>query len=297
MATVFMKWLERSPRMYDRGIRLLTLGRLVSLWDQVVEDFIRPGLKILELGCGTGGLTCRMAKAGAEVTAIDHAPGMLTVAMDAAAEAGISDKIHFKRLDATQIGEPFPESSFDLVVASLMISELTPEERALVLDNCAELIAPDGKLVLLDEVIPSRIFNRLAYYFFRIPLAILTWVLTRTSTHPLRDVKALLERHGYHVDSTTTALGGSLGIFYASPSVPSLDTRISRKHERLQHKVTLRTILVDVWTLFFRIIPPYPKVKESPEQSTRTFPGGTSTSKSRRFLNPWALMVTERPVP
>ena len=28
MATVFMKWLEKNPKDYDRGIRLITLGRI-----------------------------------------------------------------------------------------------------------------------------------------------------------------------------------------------------------------------------------------------------------------------------
>ncbi len=29
----------------------------------------------------------------------------------------------------------------------------------------------------------------------------------------------------------------------------------------MHHRVTLRTLLLDLWLLFFRIIPPYPKVK------------------------------------
>jgi ubiquinone/menaquinone biosynthesis C-methylase UbiE len=304
VATVFMKWLERSPQMYDRGIRLLTLGRLDQLRDQVVEDFIRPGLKVLELGCGTGDLTCRMAEAGAEVTAIDNAPKMLAIAMDAVTEAGFSDKVQLKRLDATLIGEHFPESSFDLVVASLMISELTSEERALVLECCVDLLAPNGKWVLLDEVIPDRIFNRLKYYLFRVPLAILTWLLTRTSTHPLWDPKSLLERHGYEVDSSACTLGGSLCLFCASPSAPSLDARISRSYERLRHKVTLRTILIDVWELFFRIIPPYPKVKTGlyaighPESDSPVLCTGNFDLTVRRVvkaldekLNAWLLVV------
>ncbi len=30
---------------------------------------------------------------------------------------------------------------------------------------------------------------------------------------------------------------------------------------RLRHRVTLRNLLIDLWLLFFRIIPPYPKVR------------------------------------
>ena len=41
MATVFMKWLEQKPDSYDRGIRLLTLGRINRIRDDLVKKFIR----------------------------------------------------------------------------------------------------------------------------------------------------------------------------------------------------------------------------------------------------------------
>jgi ubiquinone/menaquinone biosynthesis C-methylase UbiE len=247
--------------MYDRGISLLTLGRLGWLWDRVVEDFIRPGIRVLELGCGTGGLTRRMAEAGADVIAIDVSPSMLSIAMDVAEEEGIAGRIQFKRLDAVQMEDHITEASFDIVVSSLMMSELTPQERALVLETCVDLLIPNGKLVLLDEVIPHGIFKRLMYYLLRVPLTILTWILTRTITYPLRDVETLLEHHGYKVDRVTSTLNGSLCIFSASPPSQSITARVSRRHERLRHQVSLRTVLIDLWALFFRIIPPYPKVK------------------------------------
>jgi ubiquinone/menaquinone biosynthesis C-methylase UbiE len=261
VATVFMKWLERSPRMYERGIRLLTFGRLSKLWDQVVDDFIQPGIRVLELGCGTGGLTRRMAQAGADVNAIDVAPGMLSIAMDEVKEAGIANRVAFKPLDATQVGDHYPDASFDLIVASLMMSELTLQERSLVLGTCGKILTTDGKLVLLDEVIPHTFFNRWLYYLFHVPLAIITWLLTRTSTHPLRELEDLLQQHGFMIERKTCTLAGSLCIISASPLSESLKARAPVKQERLKHKITLRTLLLDLWALFFRIIPPYPKVK------------------------------------
>jgi ubiquinone/menaquinone biosynthesis C-methylase UbiE len=261
VATVFMKWLERSPRQYDRGIKLLTLGHLSRFWDQICEEMVSPGTRILELGCGTGGLTLRMANAGAEVNAIDSATGMLSIAIDSAQEAGISNQIHFERMDATQIGEHFSKQSFDLIVASLMMSELTPQERVLVLEACTPLIKTKGKLVLLDEVIPDGIFKQIRYYLLRVPLALVTWILTRTSTRPLFDVQTFLEKQGYSLVKTTCALGGSLCLISASPPSQNHQARQLFHVERLQHGVSLKNSLIDLWALFFRILPPYPKVR------------------------------------
>jgi ubiquinone/menaquinone biosynthesis C-methylase UbiE len=261
VATAFMKWLERSPQMYDRGITWLTFGRLSRLWDQICADFIRPGIKVLELGCGTGGLSVRMAKAGAEVAAVDIAPGMLSIAIESARKAGVSDRIDFKRSDAARIRDLYQPASFDLIVSSLMMSELDQEEGAFILESCLQVLTPHGKMVILDEVIPQRIFNRWLYYALRIPVAIVTWLLTRTSTHPLRNMEDLLQQHGYQIERTASTLGGSLCIFEASPSTQPLKVSRSVEFTRLEAKTTLRTLLIDLWELFFRIIPPYPKVK------------------------------------
>jgi 2-polyprenyl-3-methyl-5-hydroxy-6-metoxy-1,4-benzoquinol methylase len=69
MATVFMKWLETSPGMYDRGIQLLTLGRLQPLKMHIARHYIQSGTRVLEIGCGTGTLSLLIAQQGARVTA------------------------------------------------------------------------------------------------------------------------------------------------------------------------------------------------------------------------------------
>ncbi|MFQ5434463.1 MAG: class I SAM-dependent methyltransferase, partial [Anaerolineae bacterium] len=61
MATVFMKWLETNPGDYDRGIQLLTLGRLTPLKERMARAYVQPGMRVLEIGCGTGTLTQMMA--------------------------------------------------------------------------------------------------------------------------------------------------------------------------------------------------------------------------------------------
>jgi len=80
MATVFMKWLETSPKDYDRGIQLLTLGRIQHIKERIATQYVHEEMRVLEIGCGTGTLTRMMAQQGAMVTGIDASPRMLAEA-------------------------------------------------------------------------------------------------------------------------------------------------------------------------------------------------------------------------
>ena len=76
---LLMKLFEGAPSRYDRGIRLLTRGRLDSLYDRLTAN-VEKGNRVLDIGCGTGALALRAAKKGAAVKAMDIDPGMLEVA-------------------------------------------------------------------------------------------------------------------------------------------------------------------------------------------------------------------------
>jgi ubiquinone/menaquinone biosynthesis C-methylase UbiE len=263
MATVFMKWLETTPGDYDRGIQLLTLGRLERLRQQIVRDYVRQGMRVLEIGCGTGTLAISMAQAGAVVTAIDASPPMLAQAQKKVAAADLHDRVTLIPMDATSIGDRFPPASFDLIVSALVFSELPPDEQRYVLEACAPLLAPGGRLLIADEAIPSRPFSRVLFYLVRWPLVLLTWLLTRTSTASLRSFDALLAEAGFRPHLVASYLGGSLTLLESRPAAaaPSEAELHPAVVGTLRHRVTLRTLLIDLWALFFRIIPPYPKVR------------------------------------
>lgn len=263
MATVFMKWLETSPKDYDRGIRLLTLGKIQRIKEKITNNYIHPGMHVLEIGCGTGTLTSMMAARGAIVTGIDAAPAMLAEAEKKVAADGLADHITLKYMDAALIGDRFPPASFALIVSTLVFSELPPDEQRFVLEACRRLLAPGGRLLVADEVIPAGFLPRLAFYLVRLPLVFLTWLLTRTTTAALHHFESLLAQTGFRARSATSYLGGSL-ILYDILPVEATQTKTgfpSNVAGVLQHRVTLRTLLLGLWLLFFRIIPPYPKVQ------------------------------------
>ena len=60
--------------------------------------------------------------------------------------------------------------------------------------------------------------QRLLYATIRIPLVVVTWLLTQTSTEVVPDLTGLLERTGFEVVARRTALMGSLAAVVARPS-------------------------------------------------------------------------------
>jgi ubiquinone/menaquinone biosynthesis C-methylase UbiE len=263
MATVFMKWLETSPKDYDRGIQLLTLGRIQRVKERIANNYVHEGIRVLEVGCGTGTLTRMMAERGATVTGIDASPRMLAEAEKKVHDTHLEQYVALKHMEAALIGDRFPAASFDLIVSTLVFSEFPLDEQRLVLEACQKLLTPKGRLLIADEVIPTKFITQMFFYLVRLPLLLFTWLLTRTTTTSLHDFEAVLMQTGFHTDIAASYLGSSLILYESFPAEagqtePSLPPTVIG---RLQHRVTLRSLLTDLWLLFFRILPPYPKVR------------------------------------
>ena len=278
-----MKWLETSPKDYDRGIQLLTLGRIQRIKEKIANNYVRAGMRVLEIGCGTGTLTLMMAKRGAIVTGIDASPRMLAEAEKKIRDASLEEHISLKYMDAALIGDRFPTASFDLIVSTLVFSELPPDDQRFVLEACQKLLTPDGRLVIADEVIPAKSITRFLFYLVRMPLVLLTWLITRTTTHSLRGFDALLKQIGFQTDQSISYLGNSLALFearlpeteqvqqmtvqkdgIATCCVPcAIQSMVGEEEKqielpsgvigRLEHRVTIRSLLLDLLLLFLRI--------------------------------------------
>lgn len=260
MATVFMRWLERRPAAYERGIRLLTLGRLDRLYDQV-EAHIEAGHHVLEIGCGTGGLTGRLAARAARVDAIDVSADMLEEARKRLLAKDVLSRVQLIRIDALTLDKYFSPNTFDVIVSSLAFSEFSRIGQAHVLRLCQALLKPGGFLLLLDEVEPENPLVRFFSRLIRAPLRLITWLLTRTTTHPLKAIPEKLAGTGFEGQPVAVALGGLLCLYRATPREAFNPSQVPGDVARLHHQVNLATRFRDAWALFFRVLPPYPRVE------------------------------------
>ncbi|MGH7724348.1 MAG: class I SAM-dependent methyltransferase [Candidatus Eiseniibacteriota bacterium] len=103
---------------------------------------ITPGMKILDVACGTGNSAIPAAQRGAEVIGIDIAPNLLEQARARAKEAGVSAR--FEEGDAEKIA--YPDASFDAVVT--VFGAMFAPRPDLVASELKRVVRKGGKIVM-----------------------------------------------------------------------------------------------------------------------------------------------------
>lgn len=132
--------------LYDPLTRALGIpsahGRLAE------QAELRPGHRVLEIGCGTGNLALVVNREypGTHVVGLDPDPKALARARRKAAREGLS-----VQLDRGFAGElPYPDESFDRVLSAFMFHHLDPTEKRKALREAKRILRPGGSLHLLD---------------------------------------------------------------------------------------------------------------------------------------------------
>jgi demethylmenaquinone methyltransferase/2-methoxy-6-polyprenyl-1,4-benzoquinol methylase len=222
---VFMKLLETRASRYDLGMRLLSAGRIQRLYAEVAARVPERG-EVLDVGCGTGGVTAALLAPGRRVTGADRSAPMLAVAERKLAGPIAAGRVRLRRVAITGLGREFAPESFDAVVCCLVLSELTATERRYALEVFCRLLRPGGTLVLADEVAPGPIGRRLLYRAARLPMAVVTYALAQTTTHAARELDRTLTDHGMQAVETARRRGQSFQIAWGRKPAWRLQPRL-----------------------------------------------------------------------
>ncbi len=111
---------------------------------------LRDGLRVLDVGCGTGNLlrTTGRTHPAVELTGLDPDEKALARARRKARRAGVA--VRLDRGFAQEL--PYPDGSFDRVFSSLMLHHLDSGSKDALLAEVRRVLRPDGVLVLADAV-------------------------------------------------------------------------------------------------------------------------------------------------
>ena len=108
-----------------------------------------------------------------------------------------------------------PEDAFDSVVLSLCLSDMSTPERAFVLRESARRLAEGGRVVVADEVWAPAGLGRGLQRLWRIPQALLGWLLVGSVSHPIGDLAGELRAAGLRLQGQQSWLFGTLAMIVA----------------------------------------------------------------------------------
>jgi ubiquinone/menaquinone biosynthesis C-methylase UbiE len=160
--------------------------RQAAVLEYAAEAHLKTDARVLEIGCGAGHLTVRLAERHGQVEAVDSSPGMVKVAAKHAHDAGFGEKVNVSQADVHAL--PFEFGQFDLVVAVGVIPWLHSPSDAVV--EMARVLRTGGQLVLTAD-------NGARLISFTDPRGVLALTPLRRVYHRLRNRPGQAVSHLY----------------------------------------------------------------------------------------------------
>lgn len=109
---------------------------------------LRPGLRVLDVGCGTGNLLLALGRERRDVELVGLDPDHRALARAARKARRARVAASWRQGYAEEL--PYPDDSVDRVFSSLMLHHLDPQAKDALLAEVRRVLRPDGLLVLAD---------------------------------------------------------------------------------------------------------------------------------------------------
>jgi ubiquinone/menaquinone biosynthesis C-methylase UbiE len=127
-------------------------------YDHMVARVSDNGPRVLELGCGNGGLALALAGRGLNVTAIDLSRERIARAIVDAKKRNLEGSVEFLVGDLNVV--PLPANSFECVVAHDALHHILRLDD--LLRRASAALVPGGKLIVMDYVGMGRLRKLIA---------------------------------------------------------------------------------------------------------------------------------------
>ncbi len=152
------------------------LREAMRVWSSRSE-VLRPGARVLELGCGTGALSCHLASAGLRVTGLDISPAAISHARQVASVRAV--EVQFIAASASEWLQTAPP--FDVVIDAHMLHCLaTNEDRSHLLSGVHDALVEGGEFWTESMLRPATaIFGHMG----RVDASGVVWTRCRSAEH------------------------------------------------------------------------------------------------------------------
>ncbi|MBW7886363.1 MAG: class I SAM-dependent methyltransferase [Caldilineaceae bacterium] len=145
--------------MTDENSVAAVFDRFAPFYDQDYRDYnedveaiyalaSESGGPLLELGCGTGRLLLPLAEAGFHMTGIDISPGLLAIARQKLAAAGVTNRVDLVQTDLRSYELAQTQFGFAFCTSNTLMHLTTGEEQLAVLQNVWRHLRADGRLLI-----------------------------------------------------------------------------------------------------------------------------------------------------
>lgn len=144
--------------MWNQNHANNTHGSMIGKPQKFAEEvapFIKPGMKLLELGCGVGSDATYFAERGADVTATDFSD--VVIEQDKA--RGRKPNLTFQAVDISQ-PLPFNDGAFDAVYAHLSLHYYNEAMTTDVFKEIARVLKPDGMLFFSCKSVHDPLYGQ-----------------------------------------------------------------------------------------------------------------------------------------
>lgn len=125
-----------------------------------VDDW--KDLRVLDLGCGVGRVTVPVARAGAQVVALDNSQQMLAACRQNVEAAGVGDHVTYEQGTARKL--PTDDGDFDVVLCLGVLEHLPPDVRSAALAEITRVVKPGGLVLVVANSASSVFLKRESRY-------------------------------------------------------------------------------------------------------------------------------------
>jgi ubiquinone/menaquinone biosynthesis C-methylase UbiE len=142
---------KRGARFYEGSFYAGFMDRFQAGLHALVSKHVEPGLRILDVGCGTGNLTLKLASQSAEIVGVDISEAMLGTARKRA-RRGAFDNVRFVEADIAAGLTDEGDDAFDLALSVMVVHEMPHDVRVAALREMAR-VAP--RVLIVDFEAPQ----------------------------------------------------------------------------------------------------------------------------------------------